>query len=115
MLNLLEIASQVADLSVDRCRKSFLGAVAERRDGVLVYSRNGSTLNPIGVNATMHAEKRVLRKSGYGAKIYVARVKKDGSLAMAKPCSKCMPALKAMGVEMVFWSISNNEWEACKP
>jgi len=115
MLPLLEVAGQVADLSTDRCRKAFMGAVALRRDGTLVRSRNGITIRPDGPIPSGHAEARVLRKSGYGATVYVARVKKDGSLAMAKPCSKCMAALRAMGVEMVYWTISNNDWEACKP
>jgi len=115
MLPLLEIASQVADLSTDRCRKAFIGAVSIRKDGTLVRSRNGSTPRPEGISPSAHAEARVLRKSGYGATVYVSRVKKDGSLGMAKPCSNCMAALKAMRVEMVYWSIDNNEWGACRP
>ena len=115
MLSQLLIASQIADFNTDRKRKSFLGALAVRRDGVLVYSRNGSTLNPIGVNPSMHAEARVLRKAGYGSTIFVSRIRKDSSLGMAKPCTYCMAALKARGVETVYWTINNDDWDACVP
>ncbi len=115
MLPLLEVAGQVADITSQTNRKAFIGAVAIRRDGALVKSPNGVTIRPDGPSPSSHAEARVLRKSGHGATVYVARVKKDGSLAMAKPCSKCMAALKAMGVEMVYWTINNNEWEGFKP
>ncbi len=115
MLDLIEVAAKVADLSADRHRKAFVGAVAIRRDGVLVYSRNGLTIRPHGTYPMAHAERRVLRKSGYGSSVYVARVNRDGTLALAKPCDRCMPALRAMGVVMVYYSINPNEWGACKP
>jgi tRNA(Arg) A34 adenosine deaminase TadA len=115
MLNLLLVASQVADITTDRCRKAFIGSVAIRRDGVLVKSRNGATPDPSGVNPMAHSEARTLRKCGYGATIYVARIRKDLSLGMAKPCKYCMPALRAMGVQMVYWTINNEEWGACIP
>jgi len=116
MLQLLKVAGEVANLSADRMRKSFMGAVAVRRDGVLVYSRNGST-TPFMPTKTpsIHAEQRLLRKTGDGATIYVARLKRDGSFGMAKPCPRCMAGLKARRVEMVYYTISATEWEACKP
>jgi tRNA(Arg) A34 adenosine deaminase TadA len=109
------IASQVADISTDIKRKAFIGAVAIRRDGTMVVSRNGATPWPNGKSPSSHAEGRILRKSGYGATVYVARVKRNGSLALARPCQYCMPALRARGVEMVYWTIDNTEWEACVP
>jgi len=115
MLHLLTIAGQVADVSVDIKRKAFVGAVAIRRDGTMVVSRNGSTPWPNGKSPSCHSEARVLRKSGYGATVYVARVKRNGDFGLAKPCFSCMPALKAMGVEMVYWTVNNIEWEACRP
>lgn len=115
MLNLLHIASQVADISIDCKRKAFVGAVAIRKDGKMVVSRNGSTPYPNGKSPTAHSERRLLRKSGYGATVYVARVKRNGSLGLAKPCCHCMPALRAMGVEVVYWTIDNENWGACRP
>jgi tRNA(Arg) A34 adenosine deaminase TadA len=115
MLNLLAIACTVADPTSDKNRKALIGAVAIRQDGTLVKSRNGSTPRPDGISPSCHAEARVLRKAGFGATVYVARVKRDGSLGMAKPCVHCMAALKSRGVEMVYWTVSNNKWEGCRP
>lgn len=115
MLSLLLIAAQVADISTDKTRKSFIGSVAIRRDGTLVKSRNGATPNPTGVNPSMHSEHRLMRKAGYGATVFVARVRKDHSLGLSRPCPRCMAALRARGVDMVYWTINDNEWGACKP
>lgn len=115
MLPLLEVASQVADITSQTHRKAFIGAVAIRKDGTLVHARNGVTIRPDGPCPSSHAEARVLKKSGHGSTVYVARTLKNGSLAMAKPCSRCMARLKSRGVELVYWTISNNEWEACRP
>lgn len=115
MLKLLLTAAEVADIKTDRHRKAFLGAVAIRRDGVLVYSRNSSLQDPDKRFPHAHAERRLMRKSGYGATVYVSRVLRDGHLALAKPCGYCMAALRAYGVEMVYYTISDTQWEGCKP
>lgn len=109
------MASVVADLTSDKNRKAFIGAISVRKDGAIVKSRNASIYLPEGKVPSSHAEARVMRKSGFGATVYVSRVKRDGSLAMAKPCSHCMASLKSRGVDMVYWTVSNNEWDGCKP
>jgi len=115
MLHLLSLAGQVADPTIDTCRKAFIGAVAVRQDGRLVHSRNGSVPRPHDINPPAHAEARLIRKTGYGAVVYVARQRRDGSLAMAKPCTHCMSALRSMRVELVYWTVSNDDWDACRP
>lgn len=116
MLHLLEVASQIAMPTTDRVRKALIGAIAIRRDGTLVSSRNISTTPHYCVKTpSAHAERRLLRKCDYGATVYVSRVRRDGSLAMAKPCSRCMSALRSRGVVMVYWTVNNEEWSACKP
>lgn len=116
MLQLLQMASDVANRSTDICRKAFVGAVAIRRDGVMVSSRNGSTnSNCSAKTPSIHAEARVLRKSGHGAIVYVARVCRDGSLALAKPCVRCQALLRSHGVKAVYYSVSNEEWEVYTP
>ena len=114
MLELLQIASKVANINADKYRKSIIGAVAIRKDGVLVSGRNISIKDRVlGKNIT-HAETRVLRKSGFGSTVYVARILRNGNLAMAKPCCFCMAALKARGVKIVYYTISDTEWKAIK-
>jgi tRNA(Arg) A34 adenosine deaminase TadA len=116
MLPLLQVAGQVADLSVDRYRKAFVGCILVRADGVIVKSRNSSTSPHCSEKTpSSHAEIRALRKAGQNATAYVSRLKRDGSYGLAKPCPRCMSALRSRGVEMVYWTVSNNEWEAQKP
>ena len=38
--------------------------------------------------------------------IYVARVLKDDTISLARPCAACMKALKAFGVEKVIYTLS---------
>ncbi len=54
MLDLIEVAAKVADLSADRHRKAFVGAVAIRRDGVLVYSMVRSSYHAHEQEASAH-------------------------------------------------------------
>ena len=115
MLKLLLTAAEVARPDTDRMRKAFVGAVALRRDRVLVYSRNGSTAANSAKIPSVHAERRLLRKCGNGAEVYVARVLRDGHLALAKPCPYCRASLRAQGVEMVYYTISDDEWGGFVP
>lgn len=112
MLHLLRVAAEVADLSADRYRKAFIGAVSVRKDGTLVYSRNGSSPAKM---PSVHAESRVLRKSGYGATVYVARVLRNGEFAIAKPCGHCRAILRAHKVEMVYYTTGPDSWEGFRP
>lgn len=115
MLNLLRIAAEVADPTVDNCRKAFVGAVSIRRDGTLVYSRNGGNPYAHGRTPSSHAEARVLRKSGYGATLYVARVLRNREIALAKPCGYCQARLRAHRVEMVYYTTGPETWEGFRP
>lgn len=63
------------------------------------------------------AEERLLRRppragrSG-GTALYVARVlRRDGSPAMAKPCPKCQKLIEIRGVEEVYFTNEEGEWE----
>lgn len=115
MLHYLNLAAEVADLTTDTHRKAFVGAVAIRRDGVIVSTRNAGIRNPLERCPAAHAEARICRnKSGVGSIIYVARIKRDGSLALAKPCDTCFAYLKSMGTEAVYYTISNTEWGGFK-
>lgn len=115
MLHLINIAAEVADITADRNRKAFIGAVAIRRDGVMVHSRNSAVYSPNAKNPPAHGESRLMSRAGLYSEVYVARVKRDGSLAMAKPCPRCMAIMRSHRVEMVYYSISPTEWGACKP
>jgi cytidine deaminase len=115
MLQLLRIACKVANPMIDRCRKAYIGCVAVRKDGAIVSSRNGATPRPSGISPQCHAERRALKKTGVGAILYVARVRKDGSVGMAMPCARCRASMRAMGVTRVYYTVDENEWRCMIP
>jgi tRNA(Arg) A34 adenosine deaminase TadA len=114
---LFQVAAQVALPVGDKVdqRGYWLGAVGVRRDGVIVSARNGSAIGEMGAtqynpSPTSHAERRCLRKLGWGGVMYVARVRRDGSVALAKPCARCQGSLKSQGVKKVFYTIDNENY-----
>ena len=105
-LNLIRAAKFAArDCATEK--NFFLGCIAIRQDGAEVKSRNSKVQNP---HPDGHAEAKVLKKTGKGAILWVARVLKDGKTwAMAKPCPKCQILIKNKGVERVYYTIGPGE------
>src|SRR6266566_113392 len=107
-----ELAKRVAISKLDK-RNHLLAAIATRSDGAIVWSPNGPTPTP---NGLVHAEQKTLRKCDYGATMYVVRIRKiDGSLALSKPCGKCLSAMHAKRVKRCFYSINDNEYGVIVP
>jgi|SaaInlStandDraft_2_1057019.scaffolds.fasta_scaffold560243_1 tRNA(Arg) A34 adenosine deaminase TadA len=98
---MIDLAASAAKFNNDRRRHFYLGAAAVRADGVIVTSRN--TSNRV-VTPYIHAETRVLRKCGFGCTLYVARVKRDGSYGLARPCARCMSAIKTKKVNKIYYT-----------
>jgi hypothetical protein len=92
-----------------------LGAVGVRKDGVIVSAKNGSvkvsSADGDGFSfPTAHAEHRCVKKMDVGGVVYVARVLRDGSLAMSKPCPDCERSLRGRGIKKVYYSINDVEY-----
>lgn len=88
-------------------RRSFrLGAVGIRNDGTIVSSSNGPSPFPC---PDVHAEARLCQKLTPGSTVWVARIRHDGSLALARPCPACERRLRAAGVGKVIYTISDHE------
>lgn len=88
-------------------RQYRIGAVGIRRDGATVVSNNvPSRLQ----EPAAHAENRLCRKLDRGAIVYVVRLRRDGGLAMARPCGNCREIMKVRGVKRCYYSINNNEY-----
>jgi hypothetical protein len=127
MLDLLSRASKYAILKHDDDRVFLLGAVGMRKDGRLVHAQNAAVLDTLKRDAwtkmnvyrrfpESHAEIRLTRKLGFGATVYVARVRAcNGDLAMARPCECCQTVLRAFRVKKVYYTINNNEWGVWDP
>jgi hypothetical protein len=91
----------------DDIRTFFLGAVGLRNDGVIVASKNVASRD---VALSHHAEARLSRKLTPNSEVWVARVRKNGEWAMAKPCASCQLKLRVAGVTRVVYTIDINEW-----
>lgn len=121
MLRLILEAAKIALPSDPNDKRNFiLGAIGLRRDGVIVAAKNGavisSTYEDYRIISDAHAECRVLRKLGKDGIIFVARVlKRDGSLAMARPCGICQHRVRAARVKKVYYSIDNYHYGIFNP
>jgi hypothetical protein len=113
---LLEAAELAIPTSKSDPRSFWLGAIGIRKDGALVSSRNGavsfsSSVDLANVNVVSHAETRLLRKLGKDGIIFVSRVlRKDRSLAMARPCPDCQLKIRAHRAKKVYYTINDNQF-----
>lgn len=61
---------------------------------------------------TLHAEAMAILRARHkanlkGAKMYVYRAIKDGTLANARPCATCQNIMKAFGINRMYYTIHN--------
>lgn len=110
---MIDLAIRMAAKSTSRFR---LGAVIARRNKVISTGFNQmSKTHPameryntnkylLGLHAEIHACLGVPANLLYGADIHVARILKDGSVAIAKPCSVCYNYLKAVGIRNIHYT-----------
>ena len=103
----LEKALRAANRYKEDNRTHAIGAAARRHDGVWVVAKNGASEQ---VQPSAHAEIRVLRKAGYGASLYVARMRKDGTPGLARPCARCLASLRPRGISRVYYTIGVGEY-----
>jgi len=95
-----------------------LGSVVWRGGSVLSTGVNRVKNDPSVVedskhfHCSIHAEADALRNAGdtRGARLFVARVTRSGNLALAKPCSRCMEAIREHGIKRVYYTDENGEW-----
>ena len=107
----IELAAETAAAGTDG-RSYFIGAVAQRRDGAIVRSRNLLTRVPVH---SAHAEARLCKKIDLGSTVYIARVLRTGATALAKPCPKCHALLRSKGVKKVFFTTETGEIASIEP
>jgi tRNA(Arg) A34 adenosine deaminase TadA len=96
-----------------------MGAVIARRNKVISIGLNSHKTDPLQLRYSRHplsickhaeiaAIKNALKADRNvdltKASIFIARVLKNGSTAMAQPCEGCQKALKAYGINRVFWT-----------
>lgn len=112
-MNAWRLFNKAAQYALDGTRKHFfLAAIGVRTDGAQVVARNHHCETP---NPSAHAERRALRKCDRGSVIFVVRMKKDGSFALARPCARCRSAMRTKGIERVCYTISDTEYGVMVP
>jgi hypothetical protein len=112
MLKLIEMAAKIALPTNENDERAFwLGSVGIRKDGALVSARNGAVRcldsGDYQLIPSSHSEWRLCSKLGKYGTVFVARVaKRDGCLAMARPCPTCQIRLRSLKVERAYYSIN---------
>lgn len=110
-MKMLKEAAKIAATN-DLDKNFIFGCIARRKDGTLVYSTNILVQKPTPEG---HAEARILRKAGHGAVLWIARILRDGSWAMAKPCPDCQTLIKNRRVSRVYYTIGPDEYGVWDP
>jgi len=103
---LLQMAADYSNLRKD-LRTFRLGAVAIRKDDVMVYACNGNSQIP---NPSAHCEARLVRKLDRGATVFLARTNALGQWACSKPCPSCQRKLRRAKVKKVYYTLGINEY-----
>lgn len=85
--------------------------LADRNYKHVAFVVKGGAIKSVGFNYTRHAEIAALLglypSERSGVKVVSLRIRKDGSLAMAKPCKACEAWMRHFGVKKVTYSDSN--------
>lgn len=92
---------------------------ARHRHKLAAVIMQGGRPVSIGWNhSAIHAEQSVINRSHgikiVGKDILVVRVRRDGSLGMAKPCLECIKAIKEAGIKSVVFSNKEGKFEVIK-
>ena len=91
-----------------------VGAVVARGRRIISAGFNQTKTHPFTLklrnsmitclHAEMHACLGVDENSLRGASIYVVRLRRDGTLSMAKPCEACTQMLSKLGVKKAYYT-----------
>lgn len=110
----IDLAIRMAHKGIGKFR---LGAVLTKRNRVIsTGSNNMRKSHPkmkahfdklgwwVGIHAEVDACLGVPKSDLEGATIYVGRIRKDGTVALAKPCKFCQRFLSGVGVTEVHYT-----------
>lgn len=95
-----------------------LGSVIVRGGSILGVGYNRSRNDPTVIEdekyfeCSTHAEVSAIKstKNAKGAKLFVARLTPADNLALAKPCPRCLQAIKEAGIKKIYYTSSDGTW-----
>jgi deoxycytidylate deaminase len=66
---------------------------------------------------SLHAEEAAIKRCGnpHRATLYVARIGRNGKIALAKPCKDCRKLLTKSGIRRVFYTVDPNTYSVWTP
>ena len=108
----LRLAKKIAAAN-DLNTKWMLGAVVSRNRAVLALGMNKPKNDPAFIDnyaaCSVHAEEDALSRVAEpkGTTIYIARLRKNGTFGLAKPCPRCQKQLRAAGIKRAIYTIDN--------
>lgn len=121
----LDCAFSVALCSpgVGQQRNFRLGAVLVDKKRIIASGYNSMITHPKTLRwykyPYLHAEAAVIFKRGLdyceGSRLYLCRIKRDESRALAKPCESCMALMESVGIKSVIYTLNEEEWEDLIP
>ena len=97
-------------------RNFLLAAIGVAPDGRIFKTRNlafhymDTDFDDFRPEPAAHAEFKLCRALPYGSTVFVSRVQKNGTLALAKPCPMCTIALRSKRVKRVYYSIDDSTY-----
>ncbi|MFJ7905319.1 hypothetical protein ACIQ6V_33435 [Streptomyces sp. NPDC096198] len=93
-----------------KCRHK-VGAVLVKGNRILSQSHNIRRNPPLISHrySTFHAEEVIMRRitPPKGSVLYVARLDRSGSPAIARPCPRCQDLIFSRGVKVAYYTTSN--------
>lgn len=107
----INLASKIAEKSTSKYR---LGCIIVKKGKIVSVGYN-STSKTHPKSRTwgnyLHSEIRALislsKEDSNNATVYVARIRKDSSYAISKPCPVCYEALKVAGIKFIVYTDNN--------
>ena len=89
-----------------------LGAILVHRNSIVSVGMNSYKTHPLMAARTewpfLHAEQNAIIRAGLdnceGLDLYIARVLKNNTLALSKPCKVCTKLIKDVGIKNVYYS-----------
>ena len=94
-----------------------LGAVLVHKNNIVSVGTNSYKTHPLMSKRTawpyLHAEQHAIIRAGIdnceGLDLYIARVLKNNTLALSKPCDVCAKVIQEVGIKRTFYSTDAGE------
>jgi deoxycytidylate deaminase len=94
-----------------------LGAVLVHKNSIVSVGTNSYKTHPLMRKRTewpfLHAEQHAIIRAGVdnceGLDLYIARVLKNNTLALSKPCDVCAELIREVGIKRTFYSTDAGE------